>query len=127
MKTLRFLRSLSGRTRVCGVAITLLLRSLAVDAAIPPLPPLPETFPETLPTDQFAVESPPEVVVQAPDEDTSWLTPVKTLVTPAPAAVPDATPPLEGPPTPFPPIERMSRGPVDLKIAALDDGKPISL
>ena len=73
MKTLRFLRSLSGRIRVCGVAITLLLCSLAVDAAIPPLPPLPETFPGTLPTDQFAVESPPEVVAQAPDEDTSWL------------------------------------------------------
>jgi type IV pilus assembly protein PilQ len=127
MKTLRFLRSLSGRIRVCGVAITLLLRSLAVDAAIPPLPPLPETFPGTLPTDQFAVESPPEVVAQAPDEDTSWLAPVKAPVTPAPAAAPDATPPLEGPPTPLPPVERMSRGPAGLKIAKLDDGKPISL
>jgi type IV pilus assembly protein PilQ len=94
MKTLRFLRSLSGRIRVCGVAITLLLRSLAVDAAIPPLPPLPETFPGTLSTDQFAVESPSEVVAQAPDEDTSWLAPVKPPDTPAPAAAPDATPPL---------------------------------
>jgi type IV pilus assembly protein PilQ len=152
MKTLRFLRLLGRsvsvvlwvarraaavgpfprRWRICarGMATALLLGALTSHAAIPPLPPLPEPFPETLPTDQFAVEVPEAVVAQAPDDDTAWLAPATTSATPAtsvPVATVDANPPLEGPPTPLPPIERMSRGPADSAVTSLDDGKPISL
>ena len=111
----------------CGIATALLLGAMTAHAAIPPLPPLPEPFPETLPTDQFAVEVPAAVAVQVPDEDTAWLTPASTTATPAPVATPDATPALEGPPTPLPPVERMSRGSVDSAATSIDDGKPISL
>jgi type IV pilus assembly protein PilQ len=152
MKTLRFLRllcrsmsvvlrvalgvaiggpfSLRWRICACGMASALLLGAVTAHAAIAPLPPLPEPFPETLPTDQFAVEVPEAVVAQAPDDDTAWLAPATTAatsVTSASVATPDATPPLEGPPTPLPPIERMSRAPADLAARLLDDGKPISL
>src|SRR5471030_1382455 len=127
MRTLRFLRllcrsasvvlrvalgpaiagrfSLRWRVYACGIATALLLRTVTAHAAIAPLPPLPEPFPETLPTDQFAVEVPEATVAQAPDEDAAWQAPVTT---PAPAPGPDATPALEGPPTPLPPVERMS-------------------
>jgi type IV pilus assembly protein PilQ len=152
MKMLRLLRSLgrsvalvhrvargaaivgpfSRRWRMCasGIATALLLRAMTAHAAIPPLPPLPEPFPETLPTDQFAVEVPAAVAVQVPDEDTAWLTPASTSATSAtsaPVTTPDAAPALEGPPTPLPPIERMSHGSVDSAATSLDDGKPISL
>jgi type IV pilus assembly protein PilQ len=149
MKTLRFLRSLSRsvsfvlrvargaavvgpfslqrRICACGIATALLLGAVTVHAAIPPLPPLPEPFPETLPTDQFAVEDPAAVVAQTPDDGSAWLAPATTSAPSAPLATPDATPPLEGPPTPLPPIERMSRGPADPAVTSLDDGKPISL
>jgi type IV pilus assembly protein PilQ len=152
MKTLRFLRffRLLGRSvsvmfraargatvvgrfllrwRICarGIATALLLGAVTAHAAIPPLPPLPEPFTETLPTDQFAVEVPAGVVTQAPDDDTAWLAPATTSTTPAPVAAPDVTPALEGPPTPLPPVERMSRGSADSGATSLDDGKPISL
>ncbi|MEA3116521.1 MAG: type pilus assembly protein PilQ, partial [Caballeronia sp.] len=152
MKMLRLLRSLgrsvalvhriargaaivgpfSRRWRMCasGIATALLLGAMTAHAAIPPLPPLPEPFPETLPTDQFAVEVPAAVAVQVPDEDTAWLTPASTSATSAtsaPVTTPDAAPALEGPPTPLPPIERMSHGSVDSAATSLDDGKPISL
>ncbi|SAL63157.1 type II/III secretion system protein [Caballeronia udeis] len=122
--------SLGWRICIGGIAAALLLGAVTTHASTPPLPPLPEPFPETLSTDQFAVEVPPAVVVQASDEDTAWLAPVATSATAAastPAATPDAGPPLEGPPTPLPPIERMSRGPADPAATLLDDGKPISL
>src|SRR5476649_717329 len=70
--------SLRWRVCACGIASALLLRAVTAHAAIAPLPPLPEPFPETLPTDQFAVEVPEPVVAQAPDEDTGWLTPATT-------------------------------------------------
>ena len=159
MKTLRFLRLLNRSVnamlqgacgasvvgsssllwRICarGMATGSLLVALTAHAEIPPLPPLPQPFPETLPTDQFAVEVPAAVVAQAPDDDTAWLTPAATPATMSatsatsatspPAATPDAAPVLEGPPTPLPPIERMSRGPADPAVTSLDDGKPISL
>ncbi|MGV7246990.1 hypothetical protein, partial [Caballeronia sp. M23-90] len=38
-------------------ASILLLQSACVDAAIAPLPPLPASFPLTLPTDQFAEDT----------------------------------------------------------------------
>src|SRR5258708_13141468 len=97
----------SRRWRMCasGIATALLLRAMTAHAAIPPLPPLPEPFPETLPTDQFAVEVPAAVAVQVPDEDTPWLTPASTSATsapPPPLPTPHPPPPLERPPTPPP-------------------------
>src|SRR6202020_664272 len=111
-----------------------LLRPLATAAAIPPLPPLPDT----LPTDQFAIEMPPEVG-PSPDSDTAWLAPAQT-VAPSPAIV-ESPPPLEGPPTPLAPLQRLSHATesataatagmaapaATAATAATDDGKPISL
>jgi type IV pilus assembly protein PilQ len=117
-----------------GIAAILLLQAFAVGAAIAPLPPLPANFPLTLPTDQFAEDTSAAVSAEAaadPSEDGgAWLAPAKA---PAPAATTsttattDTSAPLEGPPTPLPPVERMSRSTPDRSSAANDDGKPISL
>jgi type IV pilus assembly protein PilQ len=117
-------------------ASILLLQSFGVGAAIAPLPPLPANFPLTLPTDQFAedtsAEVPAQVTAEPSEDDAAWLTPARPAASAAPAATGSASPtadaalPLEGPPTPLPPVERMSRSAPD-RSNATDDGKPISL
>nr|WP_236873405.1 type IV pilus secretin PilQ [Burkholderia sp. PAMC 26561] len=111
-------------------ASILLLQSACVDAAIAPLPPLPASFPLTLPTDQFAEDTSADVPAEPSGEDGAWVAPAKAAAPAGLTATPataDAAPPLEGPPTPLPPMERMSRSAPDRADAANDDGKPISL
>ncbi|WP_244816008.1 type IV pilus secretin PilQ [Caballeronia sp. Lep1P3] len=83
------------------------------DAPVPPLPPLPASA-DTLPTDQFAI-------------DTS--TPPASAAPSTPAAQPAAsTESLEGPPVPLPPLERLSMSTAHAQQQkAADDGKPITL
>jgi type IV pilus assembly protein PilQ len=112
------------RAFVSTLMATLLMPPLAAIAGIAPLPPIPDT----LPTDQFAVENPfPDA--SAANEDNAWLSPAKDPAKdPAPSAstTTEATePPLEGPPTPLPPLERLSSG-AQTK-PSTDDGKPITL
>ncbi len=111
-------------------ASILLLQSACVDAAIAPLPPLPASFPLTLPTDQFAEDTSADVPAEPSGEDGAWVAPATAAAPAGLTATPataDAAPPLEGPPTPLPPMERMSRSAPDRADAANDDGKPISL
>jgi type IV pilus assembly protein PilQ len=103
---------------------SLLMPSLAAIAGSAPLPPIPDI----LPTDQFAVEN-PFSDASAGSEDTGWLAPAKEAAkdqAPSVSATTEATePPLEGPPTPLPPLERLSSGSQTQPPA--DDGKPITL
>jgi type IV pilus assembly protein PilQ len=117
------------RTCALSVAATMLMQPLVVLADIVPLPPLPEALPVTLPTDQFAVES-PAVPVQAVDQDSAWLAPAQEIAakpsTPAPAPSEPAEPALEGPPTPLPPTEHLNSNGAQANQAD-GDGKPITL
>jgi type IV pilus assembly protein PilQ len=91
------------------VVAALWAQPLAALAAIAPLPPIPDT----LPTDQFAVDNP---FSDGPDvsDDKAWLAPVKDAADDPAPSTPASTettgPPLEGPPTPLPPLERLSSG-----------------
>jgi type IV pilus assembly protein PilQ len=126
------MKPLNLRQRTCAWSVAAsLLHASAVFADIAPLPPLPESMPEsmpeTLPTDQFAVDSPLPPVPTL-DQDNAWLTPAKEPAEkpPAPASSEPAEAALEGPPTPLPPIERLSSGAVPPQ--SMDgDGKPITL
>jgi type IV pilus assembly protein PilQ len=108
------------RRRTLAIAAVLLCRALAAESAVRPLPPLPDT----LPTDQFAVDTTVPVAAStepsdAAAQDSAWLAPAekpaeKPAVTNAPAA--DAAPPLQ----------RLSRADAS-QTAATGDGKPITL
>jgi type IV pilus assembly protein PilQ len=113
---------ISSRQRVFIRALTVIvfMPPLAAAAGIAPLPPIPDT----LPTDQFAVDN-PFSETSTVTEDRAWLAPAKDAA-PSVSPVAEATDlPLEGPPTPMPPLERLSSG-TDAKTAT-DDGKPITL
>jgi len=103
--------------RTMGVAALIVARTAVAtgigDAPVPLLPPLPSSF-DTLPTDQFAIETPPPPTV-------STLSPASPVAHPAASA----EEPLEGPPTPLRQLERPS-GASGGKAAA-DDGKPVTL
>jgi type IV pilus assembly protein PilQ len=89
-------------------------------AGIAPLPPIPDT----LPTDQFAVEN-PFAEASVANEGNGWLAPAKDSVPGVAPAAEASEPPLEGPPTPLPPLERLS-GNTETK-SPTGDGKPITL
>lgn len=113
------------RSMNLAVGAILLCHTLTTQSAVPPLPPLPDT----LPTDQFAVDTsvPPVPTLPALDaadgatQDSAWLAPMEKPAAPTPAA--DAIPALEGPPVPLPPLERLSQA----KDSEGDAGKPITL
>lgn len=119
-------RSHLTRRHALAAGALLLCRALAAESAVPPLPPLPDT----LPTDQFAVDTsvPPVPAVALPEpadaaaQDSGWVAPAEKAAAPAP----DTAPALEGPPVPLPPLERLSDA-SDLKGGKPDDGKPITL
>lgn len=111
--------NVKGRLTSVGMAtllLLLLLHSFSASADIPLLPPLPDT----LPTDQFAVDIPPVVAAMPVPDDDAWLIPgLIPASSPTPVSIVDTTPPLEGSPTPLPPLQRLARPD--------DAGKPISL
>ncbi len=80
------------------------------DAPVAPLPPLPASL-DTLPTDQFAIDT--TVPPVSPASSASQAANAEK-----PAA--DTAEPLEGPPVPLPELERLSG-------SKNDDGKPITL
>src|SRR6476646_10804701 len=66
--------SMKTRRRTLAIAAVLLCRALAAESAVPPLPPLPDT----LPTDQFAVDTTVPVAAStepsdAAAQDSAWL------------------------------------------------------
>ncbi len=114
---------LTSRRAACG----LMLVSSMANAAVPPLPPLPDM----LPTDQFAPNplyaEPAPSAATPPDDDSAWTTPPSIAPTPVAVAVPtEAEPALEGSLVPLPPVQRLSRSPVSTTLPD-GDGKPISM
>jgi type IV pilus assembly protein PilQ len=118
-------RCRSHRRRALALCALLLCRAVAAQNAVPPLPPIPDT----LPTDQFAVDTsvPPMPAVSGAESpagpDSAWLAPADK---PSQTAAAPETPALEGPPVPLPPVERLSKAESGGN-PATDDGKPITL
>jgi len=81
------------------------------DAPVAPLPPLPASL-DTLPTDQFAIDTAIPLAPPPPPQATATASAEK------PAA--ESAEPLEGPPVPLRQLERLSG-------TKADDGKPITL
>ncbi|WP_244847374.1 type IV pilus secretin PilQ [Caballeronia sp. SL2Y3] len=108
--------------RAIGVAVLVIAGAVSAaesgDAPIAPLPPLPASF-DTLPTDQFAIDTSVPAASASP------------AIVPSPPAGTSAQPaasadePLEGPPVPLPKRQRLSAS--DDARPAADDGKPITL
>ncbi|KIG08356.1 type II/III secretion system protein [Caballeronia concitans] len=106
-KVLRIIRTMSVAAIIVARAA---MAAETDDAPVAPFPPLPASL-DTLPTDQFAIDTTVPPVSPTPSAS-------QTASAEKPA--PDTAEPLEGPPVPLPELERLSG-------SKNDDGKPITL